>query len=229
MKNSRGKTRRHRLLSAHILAAALSGAALLGVAPGPVQGGILPKNSEERYELVFWDTVKDSERAEDYEGYLEAYPEGHFAALAKARAKYLKDEQAGSPGESDAASILKGWASDLAVFFSSLMGETADPVPGSIPGPSPAAPVDMPFTVTPLNAQFEALKYSNVRDQPSASGGRIEVIPMGRTVTVTGIVEGRNWYRVQLSSGASGYTFGELLQPVIAPGDQAGSGEPSGP
>ena len=36
-------------------------------------------------ELAFWDTVKDSDNPEMYEAYLERYPEGAFAALAKVR------------------------------------------------------------------------------------------------------------------------------------------------
>lgn len=36
-------------------------------------------------ELAFWDTVKDSENAGMYSAYLERYPEGAFAALAKVR------------------------------------------------------------------------------------------------------------------------------------------------
>ena len=36
-------------------------------------------------ELAFWDTVKDSENPQMYEAYLESYPDGAFAALAKVR------------------------------------------------------------------------------------------------------------------------------------------------
>ena len=36
-------------------------------------------------ELVFWDTVKDSDKPAMFEAYLERYPEGAFAALAKVR------------------------------------------------------------------------------------------------------------------------------------------------
>ena len=36
-------------------------------------------------ELVFWDSVKDSLRAADYQAYLQQYPAGDFATLARAR------------------------------------------------------------------------------------------------------------------------------------------------
>jgi formylglycine-generating enzyme required for sulfatase activity len=57
---------------------------------GSVQGGILPKDSAEQYELTFWDSIKDSQHISDYEAYLKAYPNGRFVPLAKARIERLK-------------------------------------------------------------------------------------------------------------------------------------------
>ena len=37
------------------------------------------------FELAFWDSIKASQAAHDYQAYLEAYPQGRFAPLAKAR------------------------------------------------------------------------------------------------------------------------------------------------
>ena len=37
-------------------------------------------------EMLFWETIKDSTNAEDYEAYLETFPEGIFAPLARRRA-----------------------------------------------------------------------------------------------------------------------------------------------
>lgn len=36
-------------------------------------------------EMLFWETIKDSTNAEDYEAYLETFPEGAFAPLARRR------------------------------------------------------------------------------------------------------------------------------------------------
>jgi formylglycine-generating enzyme required for sulfatase activity len=52
--------------------------------------GILPKDSAEQYELAFWESIKDSNQAGDYEAYLQSYPKGRFAALARARIERLK-------------------------------------------------------------------------------------------------------------------------------------------
>ena len=59
--------------------------------------GILPKDSNEQYELTFWESVKDSNYASDYEAYLKAYPNGRFAALAKARIERLKGAASAAP------------------------------------------------------------------------------------------------------------------------------------
>ena len=52
-------------------------------APAPTPAA--PAPDPKAVELVFWDSIKDSVRAADYDAYLEQYPEGNFAALARAR------------------------------------------------------------------------------------------------------------------------------------------------
>ena len=59
--------------------------------------GILPKDSNEQYELSFWDSVKNSNYASDYEAYLKAYPNGRFAALAKARIERIRATAPAAP------------------------------------------------------------------------------------------------------------------------------------
>lgn len=57
----------------------------------PIQlAGVLPKNSAEQFELAYWNSVKDSRQASDYEAYLQAYPQGRFASLARVRIQQLK-------------------------------------------------------------------------------------------------------------------------------------------
>jgi len=59
-------------------------------APDIQLAGVLPKDSAEQYELTFWESIKDSNDASDYEAYLQAYPKGRFAALAHARIARLR-------------------------------------------------------------------------------------------------------------------------------------------
>jgi formylglycine-generating enzyme required for sulfatase activity len=55
-----------------------------------VGAGVIPKDSAEQYELTFWESIKDSNHASDYEAYLKAYPNGRFAPLARARIERLR-------------------------------------------------------------------------------------------------------------------------------------------
>jgi len=79
--------------SAPMASMPLLAAADLGASPAdhaPYRRGVLPKDSAEQYELTFWDSIKDSTHASDYEAYLQAYPNGRFAGLARARVERLK-------------------------------------------------------------------------------------------------------------------------------------------
>jgi class 3 adenylate cyclase len=44
-----------------------------------------PRADDQAVELVFWESIKDSQKPGDYEAYLREYPEGSFATLAHAR------------------------------------------------------------------------------------------------------------------------------------------------
>ncbi|MGE5469717.1 MAG: SUMF1/EgtB/PvdO family nonheme iron enzyme [Bacteroidota bacterium] len=65
-------------------------AAAVGSETGRRERGILPKDSAEQYEITFWESIKDSTQAGDYQAYLQAYPNGRFAALARARIEQLR-------------------------------------------------------------------------------------------------------------------------------------------
>jgi len=61
-------------------------------APAPADPAVI--------ELAYWDGVKDSREAEAFKTYLDQYPDGRFAALAKVRMRELGAEQtARSAGE----------------------------------------------------------------------------------------------------------------------------------
>jgi formylglycine-generating enzyme required for sulfatase activity len=52
--------------------------------------GVVPKNSTEQFELVFWESMKNSSQVSDYEAYLKVYPKGRFVTLAQARIARLR-------------------------------------------------------------------------------------------------------------------------------------------
>jgi len=53
----------------------------VGAGATPVVAAVDPK----AVELALWESIKDSERAEDFESYLEQYPDGTFAEVARSR------------------------------------------------------------------------------------------------------------------------------------------------
>ncbi len=65
-------------------------------ASGPIapQGG----NSGNSADQQFWDTVKNSNNAQDFQGYLNAFPNGQFAALARFKMGQLPPANPGNPG-----------------------------------------------------------------------------------------------------------------------------------
>jgi formylglycine-generating enzyme required for sulfatase activity len=85
--------------------------------------GILPKDSSEQYEITFWNSIKDSNYAADYEAYLKAYPNGRFATLAHARIDRLR-----------AAATASAPSAAPAVA----------PAPQAVHPPAPAAPTSAP-------------------------------------------------------------------------------------
>ena len=136
---------------------------------GAATAGILPKDGEAQYELEFWESIKSSTHAEDYEAYLEAYPDGRFAPLARARAERYKD---------------------------------SSPQPAQTPAPS----------VEDMDVYYIATTNANVRSQPTPRAERVGELDKGERVHVTGRVRDKNWYRIDLASGSSGFVFGELLR-----------------
>lgn len=59
-------------------------------------------------ELAYWDGVKDSRDQEAFKAYLEQYPEGRFAALAKVRMRELSASPAAASQRTSATDFLEG-------------------------------------------------------------------------------------------------------------------------
>jgi class 3 adenylate cyclase len=69
-------------------------AAAAEAVPEPV-----PEPMPEALDLAFWESVRDSERAEDFQAYLDRHPDGHFATLARHRLDDLTSAPAPPAGE----------------------------------------------------------------------------------------------------------------------------------
>ena len=62
-------------------------------------------------EIAFWETVKDSARANEFEAYLEQYPDGNFVLLARARLEAIAHDDAGMRDPQDREVELSFWES----------------------------------------------------------------------------------------------------------------------
>lgn len=106
--------------------------------------GILPKDSNEQYELTFWDSIKDSTYPSDYEAYLKAYPNGRFATLARARIERL---QAAAP-KGQASAPPTHTAPTSATPAQHPPGANA-PVAAAVPSQAAPTPAPVPAVVAP--------------------------------------------------------------------------------
>ncbi|SAK65921.1 serine/threonine kinase [Caballeronia hypogeia] len=124
--------------------------------------GILPKDSNEQYELTFWESIKDSTYPSDYEAYLKAYPNGRFAALAKARIERLR-----------AAGNAKPAASSTAPAPPAVTATPAAPAPKPAPASTAAAPAPAPKPPPATTAAAPAA----VKAASKAASGEIKDCP----------------------------------------------------
>jgi len=108
--------------------------------------GILPKDSDEQYELTFWESIKNSNYPGDYEAYLKTYPNGRFAALARARLERLRaSAPAAKPAETPRA-----------------------PAPKPAPAPQAAAPAKPAPAPTPSYGAPTAVRAgTEIKDCPA--------------------------------------------------------------
>jgi adenylate cyclase len=72
-------------------------------------GGVSP--DAQSVEIEFWDSIKNSVRAQEYEVYLEQYPEGSFAALARARLDAIAEDNATMRDPQDREIEISFWES----------------------------------------------------------------------------------------------------------------------
>ncbi len=104
---------------------------------------------------------------------------------------------------------------------------TDDAVLGVVPQTPIAAPAPAPepqVAARPADIAVEELDQVmvvtgsrvNVRSGPGTEYDKVATLSGGAEVEVTGKVEGRNWYRVALADGGTGYLFGKLLGDVAS-------------
>jgi formylglycine-generating enzyme required for sulfatase activity len=132
--------------------------------------GILPKDSNEQYELTFWESIKDSTYPGDYEAYLKAYPNGRFATLAKARIERLRAAGNATPAASSPAAPPAATATPAAPTPKPPPSAPATAAAPEKPRPSPPAAPAAAVTAPPAAITTKPAAKT-------ASGGEIKDCP----------------------------------------------------
>jgi adenylate cyclase len=80
-------------------------------------------------EIEFWDSIKNSILASEYEAYLEQYPEGGFVALARVRLEAIKQDAVSMRDPHDREIELSFWESVRASDNPALIGAYLEKYP----------------------------------------------------------------------------------------------------
>ncbi len=173
--------------------------ALALAVPGQVQATQIAQASTSsdaalQAEIVFWKSIESSTEAAEYQAYLETYPKGRFAALARTRLKrYGKKTDAGATAKTAAPT-----AEGKPVY-----------VPKEKPGGTTASEQQQPRTYV---ARTRAHVYRKPTVRSAQSG---EYFVEAESFQVTEVVKGKGgrWLKVITRSGKVGYVFARQAKP----------------
>jgi tetratricopeptide (TPR) repeat protein len=192
-------------------------------------------------ELDYWNAIKDSKNAEDYQKYLDKYPNGNFADLAKLRVKKyapppapaaapaVDPQQAdiaywngikGSKNAADYKAYLEKYPNGEFVDLAKLRIEQLGTAPGPAEppaSPAPAAVEPAPaLTFEPKDATVYARNGGQVRAEPDAKSALVTRLKTNTEVHATGLSSDGKWWRVEVA-GQSGYMHASVVsQQVVA-------------
>ncbi len=122
--------------------------------PAPILAATVA--TELALDLAFWDAVKDSRSPADYRAYLEQYPSGRFAALARVRAA----AGAGAPSAASAAAALAT-------------------VNASVPLTPPFVPATLPSVASSAQAASNLVRWKQgaaTKELALNSGGPVDAV-----------------------------------------------------
>jgi tetratricopeptide (TPR) repeat protein len=217
-------------------------AVAVAAAAAPTSNAIDPK----AIELAFWDAIKDSKSAEDYQAYLEKFPAGDFAPLAEIRLKQAGQTvtrvvpqggavavPAGS-GEPEAAQFEQAfWSSahegdspeDYQAYLKKypnglFAAEARDRLAESSKGTQQAAlaapPKPLPAIVA-TTAKLYAKNKARLRDAPASEGAVLAQLPAGAPLDATGRSADGAWWRVTSADGRSGFVAASVVDTQSPP------------
>jgi len=109
-------------------------------------GGMVPSITRSGGEVLFWDSVKDSRDPRAYEEYLNQYPDGTFAGLARLRIETLSESRSGA-----AAGTAGDHAARIAELLDAAQRDIADRRLTSPPGENAVAKLRDVLALDPDN------------------------------------------------------------------------------
>jgi hypothetical protein len=177
-------------------------------------------------ELDFWNSIKDSKNAEDYRSYLDRYPNGDFADLAKLRMKKYAPSApkaaAIDPQQADIATWNAIKASKDAGDYRSYLekypdGEFVDLAKlrveqlGARAAPRASAQAQgVEFAAK--NAAVYAKNGGQVRAEPDPRAALVIQLTTGTELHATGRSPDGRWWRVELADGKIGYMHHSVVR-----------------
>jgi uncharacterized caspase-like protein/lipoprotein NlpI len=172
-------------------------------------------------ELAFWNDVKDSNSAEDYQAYLDKFPDGAFAPLAKLRLKQA-DQSASRIVHADPDEAPKTTAADPSAFENAFWsaaeddkspesyqaylnkypkGRFADQARARIAALDKAPLPEIVATTAKLYARDKA----RLRTAPAVDAAIVARLDAATPLDADGRSADGAWWRVKLADGRTGF------------------------
>ncbi|WP_373456653.1 formylglycine-generating enzyme family protein [Cupriavidus taiwanensis] len=147
----------------------------------------MPKNTDEQYELSFWESIKNSNYAADYEAYLKQYPNGRFAGLARARLERLAGSapapKAQAPAPQPRAGATASGQASRSPAPATASAPPAKAAPAAPAAARPSAPAPAPPAAAPRagaagdGVVSTTLRTAEIRDCPACPA--LVTVPAG--------------------------------------------------
>ncbi len=202
---------------AWLVALALAVAMVLATAPAAMAASdrtlLAQAAGDDKAEMAFWDAVKDSKNPDEYKAYLDTYPKGKFAALARVRMGALKKKPpAATPAAAPAAA-------------STTPSSNLPQLPGKSGGAQPAAAQPAPPAAEPVKEEPKIVYWTASKDtvriypEPSSRAPflRDDYYVIEQAIKVVEEVPGKKklpWLKVITPKGATGYVFSGEARPA---------------
>lgn len=168
------------------------------VAPAPTPVPAAPSTGgNQQAELLFWDSIKNSDNPATFDAYLKQFPNGVFAGLAQAKLDELQGKQVQVAAAEPAPAPEPAPAAELA----------PEPAPAETQS---AAVTPAPVAVEAMSGVFVAKKSANLRAAPDTDAPVLGKLAVDQAVDVTGRVAGGDWLRVAFK-GKEGFVSAKLM------------------